>query len=69
MINRINQQLPYQQQAIPSRQFPNISYFQTQQESNVSQNLTFTSMLNNDFSSNPIMLGDLLKRLRENDKS
>ena len=38
----------YQQQAIPSRQFPNISYFQTQQESDVNQNTTFTSMLNND---------------------
>ena len=63
------QQPSYQQQAIPSRQFPNINCFQTQQESNVNQNPTFTSMLNNDFSSNPIMPGDLFKRLRENDKS
>ena len=38
----------YQQQAIPSRQFPNVSYFQTQQESEVNQNTTFTSMLNDD---------------------
>ena len=51
----------------PSRQFPNINCFQTQQESNVNQSTTFTSMLNND--SNPIMPGDLLKRLRENNKS
>ena len=27
------EQLSYQQQAIPSRQFPNINFFQTQQES------------------------------------
>ena len=53
----------------PSRQFLNINCFQTQQESNVNQNPTFTSMLNNDFLSNPIMPGDLLKRLRENNKS
>ena len=53
------QQPSYQQQAIPSRQFPNINCFQTQQESNVNQNPTFTRMLNNDFSSNPIMPGDL----------
>ena len=32
-------------------------------------NSTFTSMLNNDFSSNPIMPADLFKRPRENDKS
>ena len=63
------QQPSYQQQAIPSRQFPGIDCFQTQQESNVNQNLTFTSMLNNDFSLNPIMPGNLFKRLRENDKS
>ena len=63
------QQPSYQQQAIPSRQFPNINCFQTQQESNVNQNPTFTNMLNNDFSSDPIMPGDLFKRLRENDKS
>ena len=53
---------------MPSRQFPNINCFQRQQESNVSQNPTFTSMLDNDFSSKPIMPGDLFKRLRENDK-
>ena len=63
------QQLLYQQQAIPSIQFPNINCFQTQQESHVNQNPTFTSMYNNDFSSNLIMPGDLIKRLRENDKS
>ena len=60
---------PYQQQTIPSRQFPNINCFQTQQESNMNQNPTFTSMLDNDFSSNPIMPGDLFKGLTENDKS
>ena len=59
------QQPSYQQQAILSRQFPNINGFQTQQESNVNQNPTFTSMLNNDFSSNPIMPAGLFKRLRE----
>ena len=63
------QQLSYQQQAIPSRQFPNINCFQTRQESSVNQNPTFTGMLNNNFSSNPIMPGDLFKRLGENDKS
>ena len=48
--------------------FPNINCFQTKQESNVNQNPTFTSILNNGFSSNPIMPGGLFKRLRENDK-
>ena len=57
------QQPLYQEQEILSRQFPNINCFQTQQESNVNLNPTFTSMLNNDFSSNPIMPGDLSKRL------
>ena len=61
------QQLSYQHQVIPSRQFPNINCFQTQKESNVNQNPTFTSMLNNDLSSYPIMPGDLFKRLRENE--
>ena len=46
--HQLYQQLLYQQQAIPSRQFPNISYFQTHQESDMNQNTTFTSMLNND---------------------
>ena len=63
------QQPSYQQQAILSRQFPNINGFQTQQESNVNQNPTFTSMLNNDFSSNPIMPAGLFKRLREKKKN
>ena len=59
----------YQQQAIPSRLYTVISTVFKQQESNVNQNPTFTDMLNNDFSSNPIMPGDLFQRLRENDKS
>ena len=68
VYHQLYQEPSYRQQAIPSRQFPNINCFQTQQESNVNQNPSFTSMLNNDFSSNPIMPGDLFKRLRENDK-
>ena len=57
------QQPLYQEQEILSRQFPNINCFQTQQESNVNLNSTFTSMLNNDFSSKPVMPGDFSKRL------
>ena len=59
------QQPSYQQQATPSRQFPNRNCFQTQQESYVNQNQTFISLLDNDFSSNLIMPGDLFKRPRE----
>ena len=63
------QQPSYQQQAVPSRQFPNINCFQTQQEGNVKQNPTFTSMLDTDFLPNLIKPGDLFKRLRGNNKS